>query len=81
VASEGLELSELLGLGAGIAALLAVGMALGWGLDKLAGTSPIFVVVGLALGVVGACAYTVVEFRKFLSTSETDEGPRDEGSR
>jgi F0F1-type ATP synthase assembly protein I len=70
MAREGLGLSELLGLGAGIAALLVVSMALGWLVDWLVGSSPVFVLVGLGLGIVAACVYTVVEFRKYLSSTD-----------
>ena len=68
MASDGLGLSELLGLGAVAAAVLAVGLALGWLVDTVVGTFPIGLFVGLALGIVGACSYAVVEFRKFLKT-------------
>jgi ATP synthase protein I len=60
--------SELLGMGATIAAELAAGLGLGWLIDAFAGTSPIFLIIGLLLGVTGAVAYTVAEFRKYLKT-------------
>jgi F0F1-type ATP synthase assembly protein I len=66
VAAESPGLSTLLGLGAVIAAQLVAGFLLGWLVDTLAGTTPIFRLVGLLLGIVGAVSYTVVEFRKFL---------------
>lgn len=59
---------SLLGMGAVIAALLVVGMALGWLVDSLANTTPIFIMVGLALGIAAAVTYTVVEFRQYLKT-------------
>jgi F0F1-type ATP synthase assembly protein I len=49
-----------------LAALFAVGIALGWLVDSLLDTSPIFVFVGLALGTTAACWYAVTEFRKYL---------------
>ena len=58
--------STLLGMGAVIAAQLVAGFLLGWLVDNLAGTTPIFLLIGLLLGIVGAVGYTVVEFRKFL---------------
>jgi F0F1-type ATP synthase assembly protein I len=58
--------STLLGMGMVIAAQLAVGLVLGWLVDGLAGTTPIFLLVGLLLGIAGAISYTVVEFRKYL---------------
>jgi F0F1-type ATP synthase assembly protein I len=53
-------------MGAVIAAQLVVGLALGWLVDSLANTTPIFLLIGLLLGIVGAVSYTVVEFRKYL---------------
>jgi len=58
--------SALLGLGAAIAGQFAVCLAVGWVIDTAAGTSPIFLLVGLGLGLVAAASYTVVEFRKYL---------------
>jgi len=55
-------------MGVTIAALLVVGVALGWLFDWLFDTFPIFVIVGLALGIGGACSYTVVQFRKYLTS-------------
>ena len=72
--ADGMGLSDLLSLGVGIAAPLVAGLALGWLIDALAGSFPTFVFIGLGLGIVGACAYTVVEFRKYLSTPESTSG-------
>ena len=55
-------------MGAVIAAQLVAGLALGWLVDALAGTTPIFLLVGLLLGLAGAISYTIVEFRKYLKT-------------
>lgn len=55
-------------MGAVIAAVIAVGMGLGWVVDEIVNTVPIFILVGLALGIVGATAYTVTQFRKFLKS-------------
>jgi hypothetical protein len=65
--SEGIGFSELLGLGFGAAVTIAVGIGLGWLVDSLVGTFPLFLFIGLALGVVGAVSFAVVEFRKFLN--------------
>ena len=65
---EPLGWSTLLGMGAVIAAQLVAGLALGWLVDSLADTTPIFLLVGLLLGIAGAISYTVVEFRKYLKT-------------
>ena len=59
---------SLLALGVVLAALFAACVALGWLVDSLLDTSPIFVLVGLALGITAACWYAVNEFRKFLKT-------------
>ena len=63
---ESLGWSTLLGMGAVVAGELLVGIGLGLLVDKLAGTSPIFLFVGVALGIAAAISYTVVEFRKYL---------------
>ncbi len=55
-----------MGMGVVIAAELLAGLALGWLIDRLAGTTPIFLLVGVLLGIVAAVSYTVVEFRKYL---------------
>lgn len=62
----GPELSTLLGLGVSIAAFLVVGLGLGWWLDSLLDTLPVFIMVGLALGIAGAGAYVYVQFKKFM---------------
>jgi F0F1-type ATP synthase assembly protein I len=59
---------ELLGMGAVIAAELVAGLGLGWLVDSLADTSPIFLLIGLLLGITAAISYTVVEFRKYLKS-------------
>lgn len=53
-------------MGAVIAAQLVAGLGLGWLVDSLVGTTPIFLLVGLLLGIAAAVSYTVVEFRKYL---------------
>ena len=65
---EPLGWSALLGMGAVIAAELVAGVALGWLVDRLAGTSPVFLLVGVLLGIAAAVSYTVVEFRKYLKS-------------
>jgi F0F1-type ATP synthase assembly protein I len=55
-------------MGAVIAAVITVGMGLGWVIDEVANTVPIFILVGLALGIVGAIGYTVTQFRKYLKS-------------
>lgn len=68
MAAESPGLSDLLGMGAIIAAVLAAGLLLGWLADSLAGTTPVFLLVGLVLGIVGAVSYTVVQFRHYLKS-------------
>jgi hypothetical protein len=63
---QSLGWSELLGMGAAIAVLMVVGLGLGWLVDRLAGTTPIFLLMGLLLGIAGAVLYAVGEFRKYL---------------
>lgn len=58
--------STLLGMGAVIAAQLVVGLLLGLLVDSLAGTAPLFLLIGLFLGIVGAVSYTCIQFRTFL---------------
>lgn len=61
-----LDWSTLLGMGAVIAAELVAGLGLGWLVDSIAGTAPIFLLIGLLLGIAAAVSYTVTEFRKYL---------------
>lgn len=67
MAREDLGWSSLLGMGAATAALLAVGLAAGWLIDRLLSTSPIFLLVGVALGIVAAGIYTIAQFRRYMS--------------
>jgi F0F1-type ATP synthase assembly protein I len=55
-------------MGTVIAAELVAGLGLGWLVDSLAHTSPIFLLIGLLFGMAAAVTYTVVEFRKYLRT-------------
>lgn len=65
---QSLGWSELLGLGAVIAAELVAGLGLGWLVDTFADTGPVFLLIGLLLGIAAAITYTVVEFRKYLKS-------------
>ena len=60
--------SEFLNMGAVIAAAIVAGLGLGWLVDSLAGTTPIFLFLGLLLGVGAAISYTVTQFRKYFKT-------------
>jgi F0F1-type ATP synthase assembly protein I len=54
-------------MGAATAAVLVFATVVGWLIDLIASTSPIFLLIGLAFGIVGACTYTIVQFRRYLS--------------
>lgn len=68
MSSDELGWSDLLSLGAAIAAAIVAGLGLGWLVDSLAGTTPIFLFLGLFLGVATAVRYTYRELRKYLKT-------------
>jgi F0F1-type ATP synthase assembly protein I len=63
---NGPELSTLLGLGAATAAILVVGLGIGWLVDLVVKTLPAFTLVGLALGIVGAGGFIYTKFTRFL---------------
>lgn len=63
---NGPDLVTLLGLGAATAAILVIGLGLGWLVDAVVDTLPAFTLVGLVLGIVGAGAYIYSKFTKFL---------------
>ena len=60
------DASTLLGIGIVVALCLVAGLGLGWLLDEAVDSSPVFLLVGLLLGVVAAGCYTVAQFRKQL---------------
>ncbi|MFC4943898.1 AtpZ/AtpI family protein [Pseudonocardia sp. GCM10023141] len=65
MAADGPELGDLLSLGLTLALCLVVGYGLGWLVDLLAGSFPIFALVGIALGIVVACLYFYKMFKRF----------------
>jgi F0F1-type ATP synthase assembly protein I len=51
----------------GIAAgQVALGCVVGLLVDRAAGTGPVFLLVGLVLGIIASVTYTIVQFRKYL---------------
>jgi len=66
MASDGPELGDLLGMGAGIAGCLVVGFGVGWLADHALGLFPVFALVGLLLGIIAACFYVYGQFKKFM---------------
>ncbi len=57
---------DFLTLGLSAAAALAAGGAAGYFLDRWLGTSPLFVLIGVALGAVMAVVMIVARVRKYL---------------
>jgi F0F1-type ATP synthase assembly protein I len=57
---------EFLSLGLSIAVLLVACGGIGYAVDRWLGTSPLFLLVGLAAGIVGAVLITVSRVRKYL---------------
>lgn len=58
---------DLVTLGSTVAGCVVGGIVLGLLVDKLTGTSPVFLFVGLALGITSACLMTYTRVRNFLS--------------
>ena len=54
------------GLGTTVAGCVAVGVGGGIALDAWLGTSPLFLVIGLVLGLAAAVATVVAQVRRFL---------------
>lgn len=57
---------EFLTLGLSVAVTVLAGGAAGYFLDRWLGTSPLFVLIGVALGVTAAVLMTVARVRKYL---------------
>lgn len=62
----GPDLSTLLGFGLALAALLVVSLGLGWLIDTVLDSLPVFTFVGLALGLAGSSIYVYAQFKKFF---------------
>jgi F0F1-type ATP synthase assembly protein I len=65
MSTGGPGLGDLLSMGVTLASCVVVGFGLGWLVDRVTGTSPAFALVGLALGVVAACAYCYKLFKRY----------------
>ena len=63
--SSGPELGDLLSMGLTLALCVIVGFGLGWLGDLATGTFPLISMVGLALGVVLATIYVVMQFKRY----------------
>ncbi|MGH3344697.1 MAG: AtpZ/AtpI family protein [Carbonactinosporaceae bacterium] len=62
----GLSLFALTSIGMLNALCLLAGVALGWLVDQHLGTTPVFIFVGMVLGIVAGVAGTYREIRKYL---------------
>ena len=60
------DLSTLLSFGLATATCLVVGLGLGWLIDLAMGTLPVFLLVGLGLGIVATCVYIYHQIKRFL---------------
>ena len=58
---------ELVTLGTSIAVCVVGGIGLGWLVDHLAGTLPVFILVGLCLGIAAGCLIAYRRIRPYLS--------------
>jgi ATP synthase protein I len=56
----------LIGLGLANACCVAAGLALGWFLDRELGTAPVFILLGIASGIVLGIIGTLTQVRRFL---------------
>lgn len=65
MAGGGPELGDLLSLGLTLAGCLVIGYGIGWGVDQLAGSFPVFALIGIALGIAGACIYFYKMFKRY----------------
>lgn len=62
----GLRGRDLIGLGGLLAGAVVAGLVLGYLLDEVAGTAPVFVLVGIGLGILAGCVGFVVKVRAAL---------------
>ena len=62
----GLRGRDLIGLGGLLAGAVVAGLVVGYLVDEAAGTSPVFVLVGIGLGILAGCVGFVVKVRAAL---------------
>lgn len=60
------DLSTLLSFGLATAVCLVAGLGLGWAVDLALDTLPVFLLVGLGLGIVATCFYIYHQIKSFL---------------
>jgi F0F1-type ATP synthase assembly protein I len=58
--------SELLGLGAAIAGAMIVPLVAGALIDGALRTGPIFLIIGVAVGIVGASVTAILRIKRYL---------------
>jgi F0F1-type ATP synthase assembly protein I len=57
---------QLIGVGANIVGFVVLGLVLGWFLDDRLDTSPLCILIGLGVGVLGAVVSSILQFRTFM---------------
>jgi F0F1-type ATP synthase assembly protein I len=60
------SIGSLIGIGSTVVVLVVGGVGLGWWLDSVLRTLPVFVFVGLGIGITSAWFYAYAKLRKFL---------------
>jgi len=63
---NGPDLTTLLTFGMTTAACLVVGLGVGWLVDWVLDTLPVFTLIGLALGIVLTCYYVYAKLKQYL---------------
>jgi hypothetical protein len=58
--------SDLAGMGAGLAIAFLVPFFAGLGIDAEAHTGPVFLLIGLALGILLSVVFAFVRFKRFI---------------
>jgi F0F1-type ATP synthase assembly protein I len=58
--------SDFIGIGVGLAVAFLVPFFAGLGIDAVAHTGPVFLLIGLALGILSVVLFAYVRFKQFL---------------